>query len=179
MGFESPSDCSFSIAASCPLPFFNCWHYYNSGTKARPVHWQDNEWIPLNCLSEQRFREIVGLQVSRENFGIYGLGENRTLCAYLEMCAISLDEWVKSCLRCSGDSLQTFMQTLEFSTKLETIRVSALHAIAYCPRLFYLEEVEELYTQDAAVFAGRRLHSDWGFCVGDRRCAKTSDAFWR
>lgn len=39
-----------------------------------------------------------------------------------------------------------------------TIRVSALHAYAYCPRLFYLEEVEELYTQDAAVFAGRRLH---------------------
>lgn len=52
------------------------------------------------------------------------------------------------------------MQTLEFSTKLETIRVSALHAIAYCPRLFYLEEVEELYTQDAAVFAGRRLHAE-------------------
>jgi CRISP-associated protein Cas1 len=40
----------------------------------------------------------------------------------------------------------------------DTIRVSALHAMAYCPRLFYLEEVEALYTQDAAVFAGRRLH---------------------
>ncbi|MBD2105329.1 type I-MYXAN CRISPR-associated endonuclease Cas4/Cas1 [Leptolyngbya sp. FACHB-261] len=40
----------------------------------------------------------------------------------------------------------------------DTVRVSALHALAYCPRLFYLEEVEELYTQDAAVFAGRRLH---------------------
>jgi CRISPR/Cas system-associated exonuclease Cas4 (RecB family) len=40
----------------------------------------------------------------------------------------------------------------------DTIRVSALNALAYCPRLFYLEEVEELYTQDAAVFAGRRLH---------------------
>ena len=39
-----------------------------------------------------------------------------------------------------------------------TLRVSALHAFAYCPRLFYLEEIEELYTQDAAVFAGRRLH---------------------
>ncbi|MEO1378395.1 MAG: CRISPR-associated endonuclease Cas1, partial [Cyanobacteria bacterium J06635_10] len=42
----------------------------------------------------------------------------------------------------------------------QTIRVSALHAIAYCPRLYYLEEVEELYTQDAAVFAGRRLHAE-------------------
>jgi len=41
-----------------------------------------------------------------------------------------------------------------------TIRVSALHALAYCPRLFYLEEVEELHTQNAAVFAGRRLHEE-------------------
>ncbi|NJK59323.1 MAG: type I-MYXAN CRISPR-associated endonuclease Cas1 [Oscillatoriales cyanobacterium SM2_1_8] len=41
-----------------------------------------------------------------------------------------------------------------------TLRVSALHAFAYCDRLFYLEEVEELYTQDAAVFAGRRLHAE-------------------
>jgi CRISP-associated protein Cas1 len=44
------------------------------------------------------------------------------------------------------------------SQNTTTLRVSALHALAYCPRLFYLEEVEELYTQDAAVFAGRRLH---------------------
>jgi CRISPR-associated protein Cas1 len=43
---------------------------------------------------------------------------------------------------------------------LETIRVNALHALFYCPRLYYLEEVEELYTQDAAVFAGRRLHTE-------------------
>lgn len=52
------------------------------------------------------------------------------------------------------------MQTLKvpLSPIQTTIRVSALHALAYCPRLFYLEEVEELYTQDAAVFAGRRLH---------------------
>ncbi len=42
----------------------------------------------------------------------------------------------------------------------ETLRVSALHALAYCPRLFYLEEVEQLYMQDAAVFAGRRLHAE-------------------
>ncbi len=52
------------------------------------------------------------------------------------------------------------LQNLEVSTKTETIRVSALHALAYCPRLYYLEEVEELYTQDAAVFAGRRLHAE-------------------
>ncbi len=53
------------------------------------------------------------------------------------------------------------MQTLDLQlTKHNTLRVSALHALAYCPRLFYLEEVEELYTQDAAVFAGRRLHAE-------------------
>ncbi len=42
----------------------------------------------------------------------------------------------------------------------QTLKVSALHAFAYCPRLFYLEEVEALYTQDAAVFAGRKLHEE-------------------
>lgn len=54
------------------------------------------------------------------------------------------------------------MQTLDClaSSTQNTLRVSALHALAYCPRLFYLEEVEELYTQDAAVFAGRRLHAE-------------------
>jgi CRISPR-associated protein Cas1 len=39
------------------------------------------------------------------------------------------------------------------------IRVMALHALAYCPRLFYLEEVEEIRVADAAVFAGRELHA--------------------
>ncbi len=38
------------------------------------------------------------------------------------------------------------------------IRVNALHALKYCKRLFYLEEVEEMYTQDEFVYAGRRLH---------------------
>jgi CRISPR-associated protein Cas1 len=35
----------------------------------------------------------------------------------------------------------------------------ALHALAYCPRLFYLEEVEEIRVADAAVFRGRELHA--------------------
>jgi CRISP-associated protein Cas1 len=54
------------------------------------------------------------------------------------------------------------MQALDYrlQEKQDTIRISALHALAYCPRLFYLEEVEELYTQDAAVFAGRKLHAE-------------------
>ncbi len=38
----------------------------------------------------------------------------------------------------------------------------ALHALAYCERLFYLEEVEELRVADAAVWEGRRLHAELG-----------------
>lgn len=49
----------------------------------------------------------------------------------------------------------------------DTIRVNALHALNYCPRLYYLEEVEQLYTQDAAVFAGRRLHVELEKDEGD------------
>lgn len=33
----------------------------------------------------------------------------------------------------------------------------ALHALGYCERLFYLEEVEEIRIADEAVYAGRRL----------------------
>lgn len=40
------------------------------------------------------------------------------------------------------------------------LRVMALHALLYCERLFYLEEVEELRVADDAVYAGRRLHDD-------------------
>src|SRR5918911_2513086 len=37
------------------------------------------------------------------------------------------------------------------------IRVMALHALGYCERLFYLEEVEEIRVADEAVYAGRTL----------------------
>jgi CRISPR-associated protein Cas1 len=40
------------------------------------------------------------------------------------------------------------------------LSVASLHALAYCERLFYLEEVERIRVADAAVFAGRRLHVD-------------------
>ncbi|MFO0796362.1 MAG: type I-MYXAN CRISPR-associated endonuclease Cas1 [Gemmataceae bacterium] len=39
------------------------------------------------------------------------------------------------------------------------VRVMALHALAYCRRLFYLEEVEEIRVADARVYAGRHLHA--------------------
>lgn len=34
----------------------------------------------------------------------------------------------------------------------------ALHALTYCERLFYLEEVEEIRVADHRVYAGRTLH---------------------
>src|SRR5205807_6211124 len=40
------------------------------------------------------------------------------------------------------------------------LRVMALHALGYCERLFYLEEVEELRVADDRVYAGRTLHED-------------------
>src|SRR5580704_3769351 len=40
------------------------------------------------------------------------------------------------------------------------LRVMALHALAYCERLFYLEEVEEIRVADEAVYAGRTLHAE-------------------
>ncbi len=40
------------------------------------------------------------------------------------------------------------------------IRVMALHALAYCERLFYLEEVEEIRIADDRVYAGRALHEE-------------------
>jgi len=44
------------------------------------------------------------------------------------------------------------------STQEAPIRVMALHALAYCERLFYLEEVEGIRIADADVYAGRALH---------------------
>lgn len=43
---------------------------------------------------------------------------------------------------------------------LPPLRVMALHALLYCERLFYLEEVEEIRVADHAVYAGRRLHDE-------------------
>jgi CRISPR-associated protein Cas1 len=44
-------------------------------------------------------------------------------------------------------------------THTPPVRVMALHALAYCERLFYLEEVEELRVADDRVYAGRELHA--------------------
>jgi hypothetical protein len=36
-------------------------------------------------------------------------------------------------------------QSLDTAAESDTIRVNALHALNYCQRLYYLEEVEQLY----------------------------------
>lgn len=40
------------------------------------------------------------------------------------------------------------------------LRAESLHALLYCERLFYLQEVERLSSPDAAVLAGRTLHEE-------------------
>jgi len=47
------------------------------------------------------------------------------------------------------------------------LSVASLHALVYCERLFYLEEVERLRLADAAVYAGRRLHVEIAQEEGD------------
>lgn len=39
-----------------------------------------------------------------------------------------------------------------------SLPIHALHALAYCERLFFLEEVENVRVADERVYAGRRLH---------------------
>jgi CRISPR-associated protein Cas1 len=47
---------------------------------------------------------------------------------------------------------------MENAETASTLRVMSLHALKYCERLFYLEEVEEIRVANAAVFAGRTMH---------------------
>lgn len=58
------------------------------------------------------------------------------------------------------DTLTSF-HAADKATAEPLIRVMALHALAYCERLFYLEEVEEIRRADANVYDGRRLHEEW------------------
>lgn len=52
------------------------------------------------------------------------------------------------------------IQNVSNTTDHSPTRVMALHALKYCERLFYLEEVEEIRVADARVYAGRRLHDN-------------------
>ncbi len=50
------------------------------------------------------------------------------------------------------------MSDIDTASNQSLLRVMALHALAYCERLFYLEEVEEIRVADHRVYAGRTLH---------------------
>lgn len=58
-----------------------------------------------------------------------------------------------------GDSFASFAAA-DKANPDPLVRVMALHALAYCERLFYLEEVEEIRRADANVYDGRRLHEE-------------------
>jgi len=49
------------------------------------------------------------------------------------------------------------------------LRVMSLHALAYCERLFYLEEVEEIRVADDRIYAGRALHEELASDEGEER----------
>jgi CRISPR-associated protein Cas1 len=40
------------------------------------------------------------------------------------------------------------------------LRIESLHAMKYCERLFYFQEVEQISVAHPDVYAGRRLHDD-------------------
>lgn len=60
----------------------------------------------------------------------------------------------------SAVSTQTGMPPASPGHRPPPLRVMSLHALSYCERLFYLEEVEEIRVADAAVFEGRQAHED-------------------
>lgn len=65
----------------------------------------------------------------------------------------------------TGSGMQGELTTIQSAPRKEEssaplLRVMALHALAYCERLFYLEEVEEIRIADQSVYAGRRLHEE-------------------
>ncbi|MGK7958534.1 MAG: GlcNAc-transferase family protein [Crocosphaera sp.] len=79
-----------------------CWHYYNSGNK-RPLHWQDHQkWWTQNQVSEQRFRQIMGMESSSKQFGVYGLGKTRTLAEYEEVAGVKFQQRSKESAPQSG-----------------------------------------------------------------------------
>ena len=58
------------------------------------------------------------------------------------------------------------------------VRVMALHALAYCERLFYLEEVEEVRVADHRVHAGRTLHEGEVDRNREWRCLELVSETW-
>lgn len=63
-------------------------------------------------------------------------------------------------------------------TDAPLLRIMALHALAYCERLFYLEEVEEIRLADYRVYAGRTLHEALPGDEGDLASATLESPAW-
>jgi Uncharacterised nucleotidyltransferase/Glycosyltransferase (GlcNAc) len=91
-----------------------CWHYYNNAQGVRPLHWKDRQKsAQLHQLSEQRFRQILQMEPSTKNFGIYALGTTRTLAEYEQISGIDFRGWKKKtelellccCIRTQIDSI--------------------------------------------------------------------------
>ena len=77
------------------------------------------------------------------------------------------------------------------------LRIESLHAMKYCERLFYFQEVEQISVAHPDVYAGRRLHDDvvpedditpekpsfqvesetWGL-IGKADAVRKRDGFW-
>lgn len=73
-----------------------CWHYYNSGKGMRPLHWEDHKKSgELNQVSQHRFLQILKMEPSTKNFGIYDLGKTRTLTGYEEISGVNFRGWRK------------------------------------------------------------------------------------
>lgn len=53
------------------------------------------------------------------------------------------------------------------------LRVMSLHALEYCERLFYLEEVEEIRLADSSIYAGRAMHEELALEEGEERRSYT------
>jgi CRISPR-associated protein Cas1 len=53
------------------------------------------------------------------------------------------------------------------------VHVAGLHALAYCERLYYLEEVEGIRLADESVYAGRTLHEHLASIPGRARSQKS------
>lgn len=76
------------------VPKIPVYHYYDTGPEievARTRHWAEEEdgernirWWELNSRAEQRMTRII----NGENFGVYGLGNVRTLEEYAEFSGI-------------------------------------------------------------------------------------------
>ena len=67
-----------------------CWHYYGKNVQRFSTHWADHkDWSNLNAISESRFRKILGIDVSPQFFGRYGLGNERSLDAYESLAGVN------------------------------------------------------------------------------------------